>query len=197
MSRRDKRNKFVEQKKSRTGTYFLVGILAIGVIVFGAYKLLGQSDTPAGVTNVGEVDYNSQFIDPVQIDVIDSGGNIVIDLNKVKSDKAVTFDIPGINFTLNNGTPFDYVPIIGYVSPKGNVIMATSLCEPCSGITFHFEGDHLVCNACGTRWELEGLKGISGGCTEYPPETFNYTVEGDKILIKRTDLENWQPRVIG
>lgn len=196
MSRDEKRSKFTETKKSKTGTYFLIGILALGVIVVGAFKFLAKSGVPEWAVNVGQVDYTGQNVDPVKIEIAESNGQIVVDLNKIKSEKMVTFDVPGINFTLENGTPFDFVPILGYVSPKGNVILATSLCEPCSGITFHIEGDQLVCNTCGTRWYLENMQGISGGCPQYPPEMFKYTVQGDKLFINKADLQNWQPRDI-
>ncbi len=194
MARNEKRSKFTETKKSRTGTYFLIGILVIGVLTVGAFRIFAKSGVPEGAVNVGQVDYTGQNIDPVPIEVQESDGQVIVDLNKIKTEKMVTFDVPGINFTLENGTPFNYVPILGYVSPKGNVILATSLCEPCSGITFHIEGDHLVCNSCGTRWYLESMQGISGGCTQYPPEMFKYTVQGDKLVIDKADLEKWQPR---
>lgn len=196
MSRTEKKSKFTEPQKSKTGTYFLVGILVLGIVVFAAFKIFGKSAVPEWVVNVGEQDYSGKYIDPVKIEIEESGGQVVIDLNKVKSNKVVTFDVPDVNFVLQNGTPFDYVPILGYVSPNGNIIFATSLCEPCSGITFHVEGEQLVCNSCGTRWYLEDLKGISGGCPEYPPEMFQYTVQGDKVMINKAYLQSWQPRVI-
>ncbi len=195
MSRDSKKDKFVNQKKPRTGTYFLVGVVAAAIIVVGAFMLFGKSGSE-GLTNVGAVDYGSASVDFTAVEAEDANGKIVVDLNEIKNNKTVKFDVQGINFTLNNGTPFEYLPLLAYVSDKGNVVVATSLCEPCSGVAFHIEGDQLVCNACGTRWYLDNMQGISGGCTEYPPEMVQYTVEGDKLIIDRALLENWQPRAV-
>ena len=195
MSKSSKRDKFTKQTKPRTGTYFLVGILAVTVIAVGAFYIFGKSGND-GLAKVEAVDYGSIPVDFVNVEADDSDGRIVIDLKEIEAKKTVTINVQGISFTLNNGTAFDYLPVLAYVSDRGNVIVAASLCEPCSGTAFHVEGDHLVCNACGTRWSLDGLQGISGGCLAYPPEAIEYTIEGDKLIIDRAVLENWQPRVV-
>lgn len=195
MSRDSKKNKFANQKQPRRGTYFLIGLAAAAAIVVGAFMLFGKSGSE-GLTNVGAVNYGSAAVDFSAVEAEDSGDKIVLDLNEIKNKKSLTFDVQGVNFTLNNGTAFDYLPLLAYVSDKGNIVVAASLCEPCSGVTFHIEGDQLVCNACGTRWSLDGLQGISGGCTTYPPEMIDYNIEGDKLIIDRAVLENWQPRAV-
>ncbi|MHB9095762.1 MAG: Fe-S-containing protein [Eubacteriales bacterium] len=196
MSRSEKKNKFTENRKSKSGTYFLLGILVVGIIAAGAYGLLRKSSADADAVNIGAVDYTGQALEFGKVQATDSGGDVTVSLSDIKNKKTTTFDVQGINFTLNNGTPFNYVPLLAFVSPKGNLTVATSLCEPCSGTTFHVEGDQLVCNSCGTRWSLDGLQGISGGCTKYPPETIKYTVQGDKLIIKKADLQNWKPRAL-
>jgi len=197
VSRKDKKDKFSETgKKSRAGTMFLIGILAAAFLGIGAYVLLKKPDVPENAVNVGAVDYAGGYAQFEKVEAQESGGNIVIDLEQLKEKKALTFDVQGISFTLNNGTPFDYLPVLAYITPKGNVVVATSLCEPCSGIDFSVAGDNLHCDACGTLWTLEGLKGVSGGCLPYPPESIEYKAEGGKLLIDRSVLENWQPREV-
>lgn len=197
VNRNDKKSKFIQPRKSNTKTFILAGVLILAVIVAGGFLMAGKSaDAGADLTNVGPADYTNQTADFVKVQATETGGDIVVDLNELKSKKLLTFDIPGISFTLNNGTPFNYLPILAYVSPKGNVVVAASLCEPCSGIYFHVEGNELVCNACGTRWDLETLQGISGGCPQYPPDKVKYTVDGDKLIIKKADLAEWKPRAI-
>ncbi len=195
MSREEKRSKFVEEKKSKASTYFLIGIV---VLIFAAggvmYATKGIRDK--GLINVGAVDYSGQNVNFNKITASESNGDIVLDLNIIKEQKTTTFDVQGIDISLNNGTPFNYLPMLAYVAPNGNLVVATSLCEPCSGTEFHIEGDELVCNTCGTRWYLGDMSGVSGGCPEYPPDIMKYTLEGDKVIIKQSDLQNWKPREV-
>ena len=85
---------------------------------------------------------------------------------------------------------------MAYLTPAGRVMVASSFCEPCYSRKFHIEGDVLVCNVCFTRWALADLTGLGGGCTKYPPQALNYTVDkkNGKININEDDLKNWKPR---
>ena len=86
-------------------------------------------------------------------------------------------------------------PVLAYVAPSGKFVTAISMCEPCRSERFHIEGGELVCNACGTRWTLEDLKGISGGCPEYPPERLDNQITGDSVTIDEKAVLEWKPRV--
>ena len=197
MSKNEKRNKFTNPQKSNSKTFILVGILVLAIVAVGAYVAAGKSGSPAGEVNVGAANYPAQQAVDFASTAADTGsGDIVLNLNDIKTKKATTFSVPGINFTLANGKAFSSLPLLAYVSPKGNITVATSLCEPCSGTTFHIEGDQLVCNSCGTRWTLDGLQGVSGGCTKYPPESVKYTVQSDKLIIKKVDIQNFKPRTV-
>lgn len=46
-----------------------------------------------------------------------------------------------------------------------------------------------------TEWNLETLKGIKGGCMNYPPEVIPNTVEKDRIWIDEKVVLEWKPRV--
>lgn len=195
MSRTDKRARFTGEGTKGGGAkyYFAIGI--VGILIFAAaayYFTKPKSDT--GLYNAGTVSYAGKTLQMTKIPADIAGGKVSIDLKTVKDKQMITFDFPGKSFTLDNGTKFDLLPILAYVSPQGNVVVATSLCEPCSGTSFRIEGDQLVCNACDTRWTLDGLQGISGGCMTYPPETLKYNIEGDKLVIDEALLKNWQPR---
>lgn len=194
MSRNDKKNKFTETKNSNSKVFIIAGIAVVAVLAVGGFMLSKKSGSDSTVVNVGAVSY--QQANFAAATAAESGGEIVLDMNQLKSNKTETFNVQGISFNLANGTPFNYLPLLAYVSPNGNVVVATSLCEPCSGTTFHVEGDQLVCNSCGTRWTLDGLQGVGGGCTKYPPETVKYTVQGDKLVIQKADLQNWKPRQV-
>ena len=104
-------------------------------------------------------------------------GKISLPLATIKEKKMIWFSY-GANKT----------PVLAYVAPSGKIVTAISMCEPCRSERFHIEGDQLVCNACGTRWTLEELKGISGGCPEYPPEKLENQITGDKVSLSEKDI---------
>ena len=111
-------------------------------------------------------------------------GRIALSLATIKEKRLVWFAY-GANKT----------PVLAYVAPSGQIVTAISMCEPCRSERFHIEGDELVCNACGTRWTLEDLKGISGGCPEYPPERLDNQIAGDKVTIDEKAVLDWKPRI--
>ena len=86
------------------------------------------------------------------------------------------------------------IPLISYIAPSGNLVVATSFCEPCKSTSFHIEGNTLVCNTCFTKWDLNTLQGVSGGCTAYPPQALKATQQGGNIVVATADLESWTPR---
>ena len=117
----------------------------------------------------------------------DDGGNgkISIPLDIVKEKKMVRFEYG------NNGAK---IPLLAYVTLAGRVVTAISMCEPCRSTRFHIQDRTLVCNACNTEWILETLKGIQGGCLNYPPEVIPSTVEKDRVLIEEKVVLGWKPR---
>jgi hypothetical protein len=86
------------------------------------------------------------------------------------------------------------IPLISYIAPNGNLVVATSFCEPCKSTSFHIEGNTLVCDTCFTKWDLNTLQGVSGGCTAYPPLVLKVKQQGANIVVATADLENWTPR---
>jgi len=74
------------------------------------------------------------------------------------------------------------------------VVGAVSYCEPCRSSSFHIRDNELVCDSCYTRWEIETLKGIAGGCMAYPPEEINYQADNGMIILDENDIRSWTPR---
>ncbi len=87
------------------------------------------------------------------------------------------------------------VPLLAYISPDGRIVTAISMCEPCNSERFHIENEDMVCNACGTRWELKNLFGVSGACQEYPPDPVPSIVVGNEIQIDEKIVANWKRRI--
>jgi len=111
-------------------------------------------------------------------------GKISIPLEVVKEKKMVRFEYQG-----------NRVPLLASMTPSGRVLTAVSMCEPCRSTRFHISDKKIVCNACGTEWNLETLKGIQGGCLNYPPDVIPSTVEKDRIQIDEKIITQWKPRV--
>lgn len=125
------------------------------------------------------------------------GDTITLSVTEVKDRK-----LGGVVYSRSTPMPAGFAPVDGdglpllaYMAPSGKLVVATSLCEPCRSWDFHIDGGDLVCNACFTRWDLNTLAGVRGGCLDYPPEELAVTVEGDLIHIPRADLEAWVPRI--
>jgi len=58
------------------------------------------------------------------------------------------------------------------------------------------EGDYMICNNCGNRYPIDGLgteNKIPGGCW---PGYLPSVVQGENIIIKKSDLENNQWRAL-
>jgi uncharacterized membrane protein len=134
----------------------------------------------------GKVDYAGQNISMTDIQAKADNGRISIPLNVVMEKKMVYFVYEG------NGVK---IPLLSYVTPSGRIVTAVSMCEPCRSTRFHISDKKIVCNACGTEWNLETLKGIQGGCLNYPPDVIPSTIEGDRIRIDEKIVTQWKPRV--
>ncbi|RJQ54964.1 MAG: DUF2318 domain-containing protein [Actinobacteria bacterium] len=136
----------------------------------------------------GKQDYSGGNLEQTKIKATVAAGKISVDLADVKKNKIVAFDY-------NQGGK--QVPLIAFISPSGRLFAGTSMCEPCNSYSFHTETDGtLTCNACGTKWDLETMQGISGGCPNYPPQEMKSTVKGGKVYIDEGPVASWKPRTV-
>jgi hypothetical protein len=186
---KEKREKVLgERKKSPSVLIFLVAIVVVlGGVAFWVIK--GKTTTNPKIGSqqkvIDRVDYSGQTISMTDIVAKVEDGKISIPLDLVKEKKMVRFEYEG------NGVK---IPLLAYVTLAGRVVTAISMCEPCRSTRFHIQDKALVCNACNTEWSLETLKGIRGGCMDYPPEVIPSTVEKDRVLIEEKIVLGWKPR---
>jgi len=189
-SLQDKKEKVLGDKKKKS-PWVRVTLIVVAVVLAGvAYWVVKEgtrSDSKVGSPQgVKGVDYTGQSIQMEDIQAKVENGNISIPLDVVKAKKMVRFEYEG------NGLK---IPLLSYITMAGRVVTAISMCEPCRSTRFHIKDKTLVCNACYTEWNLETLKGIQGGCMNYPPEVIPNTVENDRIVIDEKVVVGWKPRV--
>ena len=187
-----KKQKFTQPAKNRTLLFSIIGILTV-IIMVGTYLAVSKSNQPAGplkaAAHTGEkVTYPSdtKLQQSTGETTIKDGKVIITTLSSLKEKKFIRTEYQGNAMR---------IPLTAFVQPDGSVLAAVSYCEPCRGETFHITGSQIVCNICGTVWDLQTLKGLSGGCQAYPPETLTYSLNGDNLEIPQATLEAWKPRV--
>jgi len=184
-----KRDKLLSEKKKFPLVKMIV-VSLVAAIPLAWFVLRNSSETGSGNvagTKVSEkISYKNQTIRMTPVDAVAGSGSIEIPAEIVKDKKIVYFEYSKAG---------KQVPLMAYIAPSGKLVTAVSMCEPCRSTKFHIEGEEMVCNACGTRWTMEGLKGVSGGCLAYPPDVVAHTIEGGKVKIPETIILDWKPRV--
>ncbi len=173
----------------------LIFLAALGVLlVYSLLNFMGSLPSSANPiieeqpTISSALQYPNSPTQMAPIDVRVEDGKIIIPLDEVQSRKFVAFDyqklIQGIQ-----------VPLLAYISEEGKLVTAVSMCEPCNSKRFHIRGSNLVCNSCGTTWEVGNLSGVSGSCQKYPPDAIPSVVSGNEIIIDESIVAAWQPRI--
>lgn len=187
----DKKEKVLGEKKKKfywvpTSLVAMAAILA-GV---GYWLIKGETATDPRVSSLPKmsikVDYSGQTVQMTDIQAKVENGKISIPLDVVKEKKMVHFEYE------NHGLR---IPLLSYVTESGRIVTAVSMCEPCRSTRFHINDKKLVCNACGTEWTLETLKGIQGGCLDYPPDVVPSAIGKNQIEIDEKIVQYWKARI--
>lgn len=191
-------NKTVSNKKERVlkdnsnkgkNVYWLAASLAVLVIIIiyyssqptKEYKVIKEQPQV-----VNSVSYPQSRYDETYSIAFSKNGKIILPLDLVKEKKMVKFDYIGKNAK---------IPLLAYLSEDGKVITAISMCEPCNSEDFHIQGSNLICNSCGTTWNLNDLDAVSGSCGRYPPDPIPSKVVGNEIQIDEYLVMNWSRRI--
>lgn len=183
MAKRRKKEIRERREKKERNTKVLIGVGLIALIVLIGYGLATQSKTTQQQTS-GKIGIeNSIVLTP------ESNGTLKIAKSEVSNGK--------INYFLYN----DIIFFVHY-NPNGNYKTRVSECALCGnrgddsvakkGFTLQNNGNTISCNACGTTWDREDDKGISGGCQNYPPSYVKNTQDNDYIYINKEDVKWYQ-----
>jgi hypothetical protein len=187
---KDKKEKVLGGQKKKFPWIFvslIIIAIVLGGIAYGLIQRTSSTNPKIFSQKVTErVDYTGQTIPMVDIQAKVENGKISIPLNVVLEKRMVRFEYEDKGLK---------IPLLSYITMAGRVVTAVSMCEPCRSTRFHIKDKTLVCNACYTEWDLENLKGIKGGCLNYPPEIIPSTVEKGRILIDEKVVLDWKPRV--
>ena len=174
-------------KKRRARFAVVIFTLIMEALSYGFMP--GVSNADPGVSSVlpvpGKIESAGQQIRMTDITAKVENGKIFIPLNVVKEKKIVRFEYEA------NGAR---IPLLSYLTPAGKVVTAVSVCEPCRSTKFHIRDSSIVCNACFAEWDIETLRGIKGGCLNYPPDVIPNKVEKGQILIDEKVVAKWKPR---
>lgn len=191
-NRGNKSQKFTHPQKSNALFYTIVGLVTT-MIMIGSYFLATNDNSPSSYVKASaetgeKINYSqNDKLEQTKVESkVENGKAIITTLSTVKEKKFIWTEYKA------NGKR---IPLTAFIQPDGKVMVAVSFCEPCKGETFHITGNQIVCNVCGTVWDLQTLKGISGGCQTYPPEALTYSLNGDNLEIPQSVLDAWVPRV--
>ena len=168
--KREKLNK-KDDKSGRKRNTLVVGAILVVLLGYWGINQLGGSDYPSIVSGIF---YDSPIVsaDTGKVTVPDEAleNNKLIFVDVKLQDATDEFTYLGRRIILSTYRNAEYLPLVIIKTPKGQTISGVRVCEPCSSFSFHIlEGKYLSCDACGTRWDIETLQGISGGCLNYPP----------------------------
>ena len=200
---KDKKEKVVKGKAKISPTSLAIIIIILTMIGGGFFISQGRPKVPppkkvARVSVSKPLNYNKQRYDMTSIEVKETKDNIVVPLSLVKKYRMVSFSANNLGVEVEkrnfNRTT---LPLLAYITPAGNLVTAVSYCEPCRSVFFHTATDlSLVCNVCGTRWNLESMVALSGACMPYPPQELKVKVVGGKVYIPKSEIKSWRPRKV-
>lgn len=168
----------------------LAGLLALfgGLTFFNSMPERGNAGNAVIAAQPAVVQpaaYPGTATNMVPIPVAVANGSITLPLDQVQAKRFVAFE-----YASARGP----IPLLAYITGEGKVVTAVSMCEPCNSTRFHIKGDDLICNSCGTTWELDNLAGLSGACQDYPPDAVPNAIVGNEIRIEEAVVAAWTPR---
>lgn len=198
-----RKNKITREKTSKSGNVQnklgrnIILIAAVLIGIAGYWTIVQISD--GGFNKYPSFVEGIDYLNPV---VSSNGSKITVQEKFVENYKLVYVDVkleaPVEEFVyLRRRIPLsmynegEYLPLVVISTPKGKTLAGIRVCEPCGSFNFHIvEKKYLQCDACGTRWNIETLQGISGGCQNYPPPELSVNTANEiEISIASTGLK--------
>ncbi len=186
-----KREKVMGKRRPRKTNWVKISVIVAILALLGGwlYSNLPKGSNPtieAQPAVLKALTYPPTRQEMINVSSKVENGKIIVPLSAVKEKKFVAF---------NYVTATKNVPLLAYISGEGKVVTAVSMCEPCNSQRFHIRGEQLVCNSCGSTWELNNLRAISGTCGRYPPDAIPSAIVGNDVQIDEAIVARWQRRI--
>ena len=187
----DKRQKVLGWQQGRGNGWARTLLWIAGIAFLGGWLYMNLPESGNPVIKISPVVANAVFYSQTaqQMENISAkvdNGKIIVPLDILEAKKFIKFLY---------GDATSGLPMLAYISSEGKIVTAVSMCEPCNSTDFHIKGDKLICNSCGSTWELNTLTAVSGSCGRYPPDAVPNTVAGNEIRIDEQIVARWQRRI--
>ncbi|MBW7571464.1 DUF2318 domain-containing protein [Caproiciproducens faecalis] len=167
------------QKKSNQTLFISIGLLVLAAAAFFLFKGLSapKTDSPSGAASVGTAQ---------------TGSDVQITKSEItETAKFIPYNADGTSMEL-----------IAVKAPDGTVRTALNTCQVCydSGRGYYVqEGDELVCQNCGNRFQISQVEKQKNGCNPVPILDDSKTDDGTTITVSKDYLqqskalfENWK-----
>ncbi|TFH35634.1 MAG: DUF2318 domain-containing protein [Dehalococcoidia bacterium] len=152
--------------KTRRGLVLMTGLAAL--------LLLAACAAPASAA----ASAGGEPIPATWIDVYEAGDSVTVPLSLVQEKGNTHFSVT------SSGTELDFM---GYLLDDTLHVRA-NVCPPCRSRGFTLDGDILVCDTCGTKFDAKDGGGISGPCVDYPKAAAAYKIVDGVVTITLSDL---------
>lgn len=160
----------MKNKNNKIWVVIFVGLLLVVALLTKGFGLVGQKTTNPTVNPSGA----DGFVSIPLSEITTKAKYYEYDSERIKTK---FFTVKANDGTIK--TAFDACDVC-YTEKKG----------------YRQEGNYMVCNNCGNRYPIDGLgtkNKTPGGCW---PSYLPNTLEGDNIIIKKSDLENNRRRAL-
>jgi len=155
--------KLQEAQKAKKKTFAIVGVIAVLIIGFVVIRF-GLSGADATGTESGD------------LKILKSEVSEIAKFYPYKAGRT-------------------YMEVLAVKASDGSIRTAFNTCQVCfsSGRGYYKQqGDELVCQNCGNRFQLDQVEKIRGGCNPVPITKENKTEDGEYIIIPQAFLEEYK-----
>ncbi len=161
-------------------------IVAILVFIFINFLTVEEHGIIAAQPSIGDgIDYTDRTVDMVDIPSRIENGFLVFSLSDVRTHQLVRVEYQHATAT---------IPVLAYISPKGKLVTAISISEPCNATRFTIISNAIKCNNCPANWELNTMQALAC-CPNNPPDPIPSEVIGNDVRVALSTLENWRRRL--
>jgi hypothetical protein len=161
-------------------------IVLILFLIFYNYLTIEEHGVIAAQPTVGDGRfYENRTVEMVDITSHIRDGYLIFSLDDVFQHELVRVEYRSSTAS---------IPVLSYISPKGKLVTAISISEPCNATRFTIIDGAIKCDNCNAQWEVGTMKALSC-CPNNYPDPINSDVIGNEVRVSLNTLENWRRRL--